>query len=155
MTTKRLQYDLLLIRSTVTIGLINYLSNMRKIIYLLLLMALMTSCNYQMYYVKQDASGVPKKESYQVKYKTDISVGEHAKIAYTDSNGKKQVLKNVSGSWAQSANLKTGSDVMFKVHVKQKMQKTLVSSITVGDTVLADQTQTGKNILFRSAFKLP
>jgi hypothetical protein len=136
----------------------NFFKYLRLLFISSIVMFFLSSCNYQMYYVNKTSDGVPVKEVYKVTYSTVISEGNTAKISYINKDGKTVSLKKVTRTFEVSDNYVAGQKMLFKVIVKKKDQVSdlkLSSAITIDGKIFAEQVQTGKNAIFRVAFKLP
>jgi hypothetical protein len=139
-------------------GTKNNLKHLRLLFISSFILFFLSSCNYQLYYVNKTSDGVPVKEVYKVTYSTVISEGNTAKISYINKDGKTVSLKKVTGTFEVSDNYVAGQKMLFKVIVKKKDKVSnlkLSSAITIDGKIFAEQIQTGKNSLFRVAFKLP
>jgi hypothetical protein len=126
----------------------------KKVLLILVACFTLSSCNYTIYYTNWHTLKVAKKSTYVVNYLTEIPDGAEAKISYTGKD-KNYTLEHITGRWQKQVTLAPGQKGRFEVHIKTDLVKTLVSSLTVNGESITQQTQTGKNVIFRIAFELP
>jgi hypothetical protein len=131
---------------------------MKKLLYLSLVTLIASSCSYTVYDMNRGDLGVAKKATYMVNYMTDIPTGATATITYSDKDDTKHTEKLYRGKLDYAVELLSGKDCHFTVDVK--LPKTTPPSslhtyVKVDGVTITDQTQTGKNVMFRFGFKLP
>ena len=124
----------------------------------LIILLSLSSCRLSIYHVNRGNSDIIKKDAYSVTYSTVIPDGVKANIIYIDKEGAKVILKNVTGNWEKSDQYTSGQEMFFKVTLKLRNStphQKVSSAVTVDGKVITEQIQTGKNVKFRVAFKLP
>ena len=122
------------------------------------ILLLFSGCRISIYHINRGNDDISKKDVYNVTYSTIIPDGVTAKITYFDKQGAKVKLTNVTGKWEKSDQYASGQDMFFKVTLKlldTTPQQKVSSAITIDGKIVTEQIQTGKNVKFRVAFKLP
>jgi hypothetical protein len=131
---------------------------MKKLLYLSLIALFACSCTYTVYDMNRGDLNLPKKATYMVNYMTDIPQGTTATITYSDKDNVKHTEKLYTGKLDYTVELPSGKSCNFTVDVnlpKTTPASSLHTSVKVDGQTITDQTQTGKNVMFRFAFKLP
>jgi hypothetical protein len=131
---------------------------MKKHLYLFILTIIASSCNYTIYDMNRGDLKITKKTTYMVNYMTDIPAGTTATITYSDKNNTKHIEKLYSGKLDYTVELPSGKHCYFAVDVKLPQTtpaSNLHTFVKVDGETITDQTQSGKNVKFRSRFKLP
>lgn len=128
---------------------------MKNSIVCLLLMLVMNSCNMSLYLNKKGVIDVPKKESYQVTYKTSLRPGIIAKISYTDESDRIQKVDNVTVDWEKSVTLKAGKHVKIKIVATGDVKVPTDFKVLVDGKIISEHTLNGKKSKFSFSFDLP
>ncbi|TWR29447.1 hypothetical protein FPZ43_10885 [Mucilaginibacter pallidiroseus] len=131
---------------------------MKKTLCFALVALILSSCNYTTYNMNRGELKIAKKDTYNVYYSTITPNGVKAKVSYVDKDGKDHEEKFDGGRWEKLVQLPSKTAVIFKVDTK--LPKTtpnsqLITNIKVDNAVVSEQIQTGKDVKYRFAFKLP
>jgi hypothetical protein len=131
---------------------------MKKYIYLFIVTIIASSCSYTVYDMSKGELKIAKKSSYKVEYITEIPAGTTATITYRDKDNTRHTEEKYKGKLDKIVELPSGQDVKLTVDVnlpKTTPASTLITTIKVDGEVVDTQTQSGKKVLYRFAFKLP
>ena len=131
---------------------------MKKLLYLTLIALIVSSCSYTVYDMNRGPLKITPKTTYLVEYMTDIPAGTTATITYINKGNVKYIEQKYTGKFDKTIELPSGQNIKFTVDVK--LPKTTPASrlstfIKVDGEIVSEQIQTGKNVKYRFAFKLP
>lgn len=115
----------------------------------------MSSCNMSLYYNKDGVVDVPRKESYQVTYKTSLRAEIVAKVSYTDESDQIQKVDHVTGDWEKTVTLKAGKQVKIKIVATGANKSPTDYKVLVDGKVISEHTLNGKKSKFYFSFYLP
>ena len=134
------------------------LNGLHRVLVCSVLILFFSGCNVSIYHVRKESGDISKKDFYTVTYSTVIPDGTRAKITYLNKEGAEIVVKNVIGKWEKSDQYPSGQEMLFIVTSKlpdTKPRQQIYSAIMVDGKIFAEQSQAGKNVRFRVAYKLP
>ncbi|RFZ90616.1 hypothetical protein D0C36_16755 [Mucilaginibacter conchicola] len=131
---------------------------MKKLLYLLAIVLFATGCSKTIYHMNRGELRIPKKDTYQVQYITEVAPGGKAKMYYIGADNVQYFEESLTGKFDKTFTIKSGKELKVTIDAKlpkRALKSTLHTIVKVDGEAITDQTQAGENVAFRFWFKLP